>query len=257
MLLSASRSLLPVNVTLGVLMCVLLVLAAVVVRVFHLSPDERTDRSRQVLVAGVRAAVQLGVVSLVITWAVANVLGLFAFLLVMFAVAVRTAGRRLTPNGTWWLTAAPLAVGVVPAVLALLLTGLVPLKGISLVPLTGILLGGALTATVLAGRRALDELRTRKGEVEAALALGFADRDARVEIARPAASDALLPGLDQTRTVGLVTLPGAFVGVLLGGASPLAAGAVQLFVLLALMAVQSLAVSVTLELVARGRINRD
>ncbi|EFG64514.1 ABC transporter permease, partial [Streptomyces sp. SPB074] len=135
--------------------------------------------------------------------------------------------------------------------------GLVPLKGISLVPLTGILLGGALTATVLAGRRALDELRTRKGEVEAALALGLPDRDARLEIARPAASEALLPGLDQTRTVGLVTLPGAFVGVLLGGASPLAAGAVQLFVLVALMAVQSLAVSVTVELVARGRINRD
>ncbi|NED92111.1 ABC transporter permease, partial [Streptomyces sp. SID11233] len=92
--------------------------------------------------------------------------------------------------------------------------------------------------------------------VEAALALGLPDRDARLEIARPAASDALLPGLDQTRTVGLVTLPGAFVGVLLGGARPLAAGAVQLFVLLALMAVQSLAVSVTVELVARGRINR-
>nr|WP_203606172.1 ABC transporter permease [Streptomyces sp. SID11385] len=237
-------------------MGVLLLVAAVVVRVAQLSPDEATDRSRQVLIAGVRAAVQLGVVSLVITWAVTNGLGLLAFLLVMFAVAVRTAGRRLTPNGTWWLTAAPLAVGVVPAVLALLLTGLVPLKGISLVPLTGILLGGALTATVLAGRRALDELRTREGEVEAALALGLPDRDARLEIARPAASDALLPGLDQTRTVGLVTLPGAFVGVLLGGARPLAAGAVQLFVLLALMAVQSLAVSVTVELVARGRINR-
>ncbi|MFJ4438096.1 ABC transporter permease [Streptomyces sp. NPDC088923] len=255
--LSASQSLLPVNLTLGVLMCVLLLVAAVVVRAGRLSPDEGTNRSRQVLIAGVRAAVQLGVVSLVITWAVTNVLGLLAFLLVMFVVAVRTAGRRLTPNGTWWLTAAPLAVGVVPAVLALLLTGLVPLKGISLVPLTGILLGGALTATVLAGRRALDELRTREGEVEAALALGFPDRDARLEIARPAASEALLPGLDQTRTVGLVTLPGAFVGVLLGGASPLAAGAVQLFVLLALMAVQSLAVSVTVELVARGRINRD
>jgi len=35
-----------------------------------------------------------------------------------------------------------------------------------------------------------------------------------------AAALALVPGLDQTRTVGLVTLPGAFVGVLLAGASP-------------------------------------
>ncbi|AJE38896.1 ABC transporter permease [Streptomyces nodosus] len=69
-----------------------------------------------------------------------------------------------------------------------------------------------------------------------------------------AASDALVPGLVQTRTVGLVTLPGAFVGMLLGGADALTAGAVQLFVLVALMAVQALAVAATLELVARCRL---
>ena len=32
-----------------------------------------------------------------------------------------------------------------------------------------------------------------------------------------AAGQALIPALDQTRTVGLVTLPGAYVGVLLLG----------------------------------------
>ncbi len=114
-----------------------------------------------------------------------------------------------------------------------------------------------LTATVLGGRRALDELTARRGEVEAGMALGLSDREARLEIARPAAADALLPGLDQTRTVGLVTLPGAFVGMLLGGASPVQAGVVQLLVLVALMAVQSVAVTVVLELVARGRLHQD
>lgn len=252
----SAASLLPVNLTLGVLLIVLLLVAAGVAYFCRLSTDGGSARPRQMLLAGVRAAVQLAGVSVVITWAVTALPGLFAFLVVMFAVAVRTAGRRLTSNHTWWLAAAPLAAGVVPAVAALLLTGLVPVKGISLVPLTGILIGGALTASVLAGRRALDELDRRHGEVEAAMALGFTDRDARMEIARPAASEALLPGLDQTRTVGLVTLPGAFVGVLLGGASPLAAGAVQLFVLVALMAVQSIAVAVTIELVARRRLFR-
>lgn len=86
------------------------------------------------------------------------------------------------------------------------------------------------------------------------------DQDARLEIVRPAASDALPAGLDQTRTVGLVTLPGAFVGMLLGGASPVEAGAVQLFVLVALvalMAVQVVAVAMVLELVARGLLYLD
>jgi len=36
-------------------------------------------------------------------------------------------------------------------------------------------------------------------------------REAVREIAREAVFEALVPALDQTRTVGLVTLPGAFV----------------------------------------------
>ncbi|MGW1139049.1 ABC transporter permease [Streptomyces zhihengii] len=243
--------LLPVNLTLGAVLAVLLAAAATVAAVAHLG------RSRRIAVAGVRAAVQLAAVSLVIGLVVESLPLLLGFLFLMYAVAVRTAGRRVTPNGTWWWAALPIAAGVVPVVAALLLTGLVPVKGIALVPVTGILIGGALTATVLGGRRALDELAQRRGEVEAGLALGLPDRDARMEVAREPASDALLPGLDQTRTVGLVTLPGAFVGMLLGGASPVEAGAVQLFVLVALMAVQAVAVGVVLELVARGRLHGE
>ncbi|MEE3919562.1 ABC transporter permease [Micromonospora sp. BRA006-A] len=93
------------------------------------------------------------------------------------------------------------------------------LRGIAIIPIAGILTGGAMTATSLAGRRFNDDLRARRGEVEAALALGLPPRDAVLLVCRPAASQALIPALDQTRTVGLVTLPGAFVGVLLGGAS--------------------------------------
>ncbi|MEU0397376.1 ABC transporter permease [Streptomyces sp. NPDC006208] len=243
--------LLPVNLTLGAVLAALLTFAATVAAL------ARLGRSREIAVAGVRAAVQLAAVSLAIGWVVKAVPLLLAFLLLMYAVAVRTAGRRITRNGTWWWAGVPIAVGVLPVVTTLLLTGLVPVKGIALIPVTGILIGGALTATVLSGRRALDELELRRGEVEAGMALGLADRDARMEVAREPASDALLPGLDQTRTVGLVTLPGAFVGMLLGGASPLEAGAVQLFVLVALMAVQAVAVALVLELVTRGRLHRD
>ena len=56
--------------------------------------------------------------------------------------------------------------------------------------------------------------------------------------------------------MGLVTLPGAVVGVLLGGGSAVQAGATQLMVLVALPAVEAIAVAVTIELVARGSVRR-
>jgi putative ABC transport system permease protein len=65
-----------------------------------------------------------------------------------------------------------------------------------------------------------------------------------------AAARALVPALDQTRNVGLVTLPGAYVGLLLAGASPLDAGKLQLLVLVGLLAAESVAVVVVTHVLA-------
>jgi len=211
---------------------------------------------RGIVVAALRATVQLGGVSLLIAAIVGSLAWTAVFVAVMFAVAVVTsAGRtRSGRHGAW--AAAPIAAGALPVLVLLLGTDVVPVRGIVLVPVAGILLGGAMTATTLATTRALDELHTRRGEVEAALALGFPPRDAAKEICRPSAAQALVPVLDQTRTVGLVTLPGAFVGMLLGGATPLEAGAVQLLVLVALLAAEAIAIAVAIEVVAAGLIRR-
>nr|BFD90794.1 hypothetical protein KitaXyl93_21540 [Kitasatospora sp. Xyl93] len=247
-LAASGGQLLPVTPVLGVVTAVLLP-AAVAVAGWGL-----LGHGHAVLRAGLRAVVQLAAVAAVITWVVGSLWWSALFVVLMFSVAVRTAGRRMTPGPAWVWAAAPIGAGVLPVLALLLGVGLLPARGLSLIPVAGILIGGALTATSLAGRRALDELRLRRGEVEAALALGFEERDARLEICRTAAATSLVPALDQTRTVGLVTLPGAFVGMLLGGASPVQAGAVQLFVLIGLLAVESVAIVVVLELVGRGLV---
>jgi putative ABC transport system permease protein len=113
-----------------------------------------------------------------------------------------------------------------------------------------------MTATSLAGRRALDELAGRHGEYEAAMSLGLMERDAAMELVRPAARRALVPAADQTRTVGLVTRPDAFVGVLIGCGNPVQAGAAQVLVLIGLLAAEAIAAVVTVELVARNRTSR-
>jgi putative ABC transport system permease protein len=216
----------------------------------------RLGTARASVTASVRAVAQLAVVSLVIVAVLRSAWLTTGFVAVMYVVAALTAGRRITGHRSAALAGLPLALGVAPILGALLASGLVPAKPIAIVPIAGILIGGAMTATGLAGRRSLDDLRSRFGEYEAALALGFTNSQARRDIARPAAAQALFPALDQTRTVGLVTLPGAFVGVLLGGGGPLQAGATQILVLIGLLAAETLSVLTTVELVAYGRLRR-
>ncbi|BBY60071.1 hypothetical protein MSAR_32070 [Mycolicibacterium sarraceniae] len=206
--------------------------------------------------ATMRAVAQLAAVAAVLTAAMARLWSSLMILVVMFTVAAVTAARRSrAAEGSSWL-AAPLAVGLASVLPLLLATGLVPIAGIALVPITGILLGGTMTAVAVAARRALDALSTRAGEVEAALSLGYLERDARLLVIAPTAPDALLPNVDQARTAGLVTLPGAFVGVLLSTGSAAQAGAVQILVLVGLLLSQACGVALTIELAARGRFAR-
>ncbi|MFG1919041.1 ABC transporter permease [Micromonospora sp. NPDC048898] len=243
-----SSTMLVVGPKLGVALVVLTLVAAAVVTLGKLG------HGRQVVVAAVRAAIQLGAVSLLIVGIVVSLWATAAFVVLMCVVATVTSGRRVTGGSRGWWAGAPIVAGSMSVVAGLLSAGLVPTRGIAIIPVAGILIGGAMTATSLAGRRALDELTSRRGEVQAGLALGLLPRDAVLLVCRPAAGQALVPALDQTRTVGLVTLPGAFVGVLLGGGSPLVAGVTQLVVLVGLLAVEAVAVVLTVELVARGRL---
>ena len=64
-------------------------------------------------------------------------------------------------------------------------------------------------------------------------------------------------GTETVVAVGLVTLPGAFVGVLLSTGSAAQAGAVQILVLIALLLSQTCGVAITIELIARGMITRQ
>ncbi|RAY11240.1 ABC transporter permease [Actinomadura craniellae] len=236
-----------VGPTLGLVLLGLAAVAALLVRLGSL------ELGRQVLVAAGRATVQLAAVSLLIAVVVRSAGWTALFIAGMAVVATVTAAGRVAEPRAWWVGAS-IVGGVAPVLLLVLATGLVPLRPIAVLPIAGILIGGAMTATALAGRRALEELADRHGEYEAALALGLLPRDAALEVCRPAAALALIPALDQTRTVGLVTLPGAFVGVLLGGADPVQAGATQLLILIALLAVEAVAVLATIELAARGAL---
>ena len=87
-------------------------------------------------------------------------------------------------------------------------------------------------------------LREEHPLYEAALALGMSPGDAVHEIIHRRSPEALYPGLDQVSSTGIVTLPGAFIGVMLGGGTPVMAATAQALVLFGIMAAQTVTVMV-------------
>lgn len=209
---------------------------------------------RAVVVAAVRACVQLAAVALIIGAVLGHRWASLLFALGMFVVAVITASGRIDARRYWPWVALCVAAGVVPVLTVVFVTSSAAFVGPSIVAIAGIVIGGTMTALTLAGRRAFEVLRTDRGQVEAALALGFERREAISLVIGRHAREAIIPAIDQTRTVGLVTLPGAYVGVLLGGGSAAEAAAAQVLVLIGLLAAETTVVVVAHRLIAATRI---
>jgi putative ABC transport system permease protein len=233
---------------LAIALVVLLLLAVGASRVGRLRME------RIVTTAAVRAVVQLAAVALIITAVLSHLVWSLVFAAFMFAVAVFTSSRRVGAPNAWPWVALAMAAGVLPVLTVIFVSGTVPWNGASLVPMAGIIIGGAMSAHSLLGRRVFAALRDEHGSYEAALSLGLTRPMAITEVVERRLPEALVPGLDQTRTVGLVTLPGAFVGVLLGGGSPIQAGTAQIVVLVGLLAAQTITVVTAHQLIRTARL---
>ena len=184
------------------------------------------------VIAVLRATGQLAVVAALLAGVLAVGWTVLLFIALMLSTASWTSGQRVRS----------LYRGRQAALVAVVLGGLVTILLVFglhlmdwtvryLIAVAGIVIGNAMSATTLTGRQFSTLVAERADEVEGWLALGATPAQAHDEIGRHALREALIPNLDQTRNTGLVTLPGAFVGAIMGGASPLAAAQFQLTVL--------------------------
>jgi putative ABC transport system permease protein len=109
--------------------------------------------------------------------------------------------------------------------------GVYEFEGRTIVPLAGMVVGNSLAATVLVCRRLLAEATDQRGVIEGRLALGLSSAEAFQPNLRESLRTALVPQIETTKAVGIVVLPGAMVGLILGGADPAEAVKVQLSVM--------------------------
>ena len=220
-----------------------------------LSRVQKLKMESEIVVAAARAIVQLVAIAFLID-VVFEHLGFSGLLLgAMLVAASLTAGRRLrgVPAAPW-IAAASIAISTSVVLVILFGAGVFPFEPRWLIAIAGMAIGNSMTAVSLAGSRLRDELVDKADEVEARLALGVRASDALKTYTRRAVTNGMIPILDATKNVGLILVPGAFVGMLLGGASPADAARVQLVVLFMLLgAVAVSAVSIT-ALVARAFI---
>jgi UDP-glucose/iron transport system permease protein len=212
-----------------------LVLVAIAIAI---SRWRQADLERDIAVATVRSIVQLTLVGYAIKlifeadtiWLVVVLLSV----MVLFGALTARSRAKSVPGAFW-----PLLIALSIAAASTL--GLVVALGVFeptpryLVPVGGMVIGNAMTASAVALNRLGDEVGDSRARIEATLALGATAREASLPIVRRALRSGMITLVDSTKTTGLIFFPGTMVGMLLAGADPTDAVRLQLILLYTLL----------------------
>lgn len=122
------------------------VLAALVLVAVVAVSVGRLGSGRRVATASARAVLQLGAVALLIAAVLRSWSASVGFITLMVLVAALTSARRVSSLRLGWPVLAPIALGALPICVLVVASGTVPLTEVAVVPIAGILIGGAMTA---------------------------------------------------------------------------------------------------------------
>jgi putative ABC transport system permease protein len=216
---------------------------------------QRLRLTRDIVVAAARAGLQLiaaGAILLVVfRWA--GLPGAAGWVTAMILIAGQVAGRRGmgVPRSRIAATVG-VAAGTGVTLGALVIARVIDAQATVIVPVGGMIVSAAMQAAGIALRRLREDAHAARPAIEARLCLGQSARQAFLPHQRSALRTALIPAIDATKVVGLISLPGAMTGLILAGVDPLTAIRYQIVVMYMLLAATALAALTCARLAERG-----
>jgi putative ABC transport system permease protein len=199
-----------------------------------ISRHQKVALGKDMLTAVIRAFVQLIAIGYVLEFifAARGPYWILLIVTIMVAIAGYTAGQRGrgVPRSTVVATTA-VSCGALFTIGMLLGLQVFPYQPRYIIPIAGMIVGNAMVVCGLVMGRLRDDIKLQKPQIEAALALGATEQQAVAGQLKRAMAAGMTPIVDNTKTVGLISLPGAMTGMILAGAPALEAVQVQIIVM--------------------------
>ncbi|MEA5571312.1 ABC transporter permease [Calothrix sp. UHCC 0171] len=223
----------------------LAIAVALMVITIGLSAWEKLGLEFNLLVATGRTLLQLMVLGYVLDFifalsnAMNNAVAVLAMLAIIFIISTTVTRNRISTKIPLVLPLVGASLFVSTALTVLYVNFLIiqPKPWFDaryLIPVAGLVLGGAMNAAALAGERLVKTIDSSHLEIETHLSLGATPQQAVAQYRKDAIRAGLIPAINQMTLVGMVTLPGVFSGQLLGGVKPEEAASYEIVILFAI-----------------------
>lgn len=208
----------------------------------------RINQSKLLLLASIRMTVQLVLAGFVLTYIFQNPHPVFVllYLTAIISMAVHTALSR--NKGINRRFAVIVGISLAGTGLLIILFFLLSVVGVNFfnpqytIPISGMIMGNAMTGVSLGLKTFQDSVRTQRSRIYTLLNIGATPKSILVPFVNQALETALLPTLNSMLGMGVISLPGMMTGQILSGTLPTTAILYQIAIMVAITAVTCMAV---------------
>ena len=208
--------------------CILLLFVIIVVYF------KKMKLEREYIIASLRGFFQLMLLALVITLVFEIellLLWLLILVLMMIAASLMSAKRAEGLPNPIGITLPAIAIGPGLIIIFMLFSGIMPIdRPEYIIPLGGMCIGNSMNNCSLTLNRLKGEIKNNRSRIESALALGATSKKAIKPFSMISMKAAMIPSVDNMKALGIIFIPGAMTGMLIGGMDPLFAAQYQVIV---------------------------
>ena len=222
----------------------LLLSTSLLVVAIVISYKESLGLSKDIVIAGVRAVIQLFIIGFVLEYIFAIdqlVLTLLMIVFIIFNASYNSHQRSKGMSGSLKISLTAIGFSSLVSLLLLVVTGAIDLVPTQVVPITGMIANGAMVAVGLTFQSLDQQFKDHQQEVQEMLTLGASPLQASKSMIAQAIKTGISPTIDSTKTVGLVSLPGMMSGLIFAGVSPILAIRYQIVIMFMLVSASSIA----------------
>ncbi|MDP4091569.1 MAG: iron export ABC transporter permease subunit FetB [Bacillota bacterium] len=204
---------------------------------------QKLKLEKETIIGVIRAVVQLTAVGYLLNYIFGLKNPWFTTLLVIFMIfnaAVNAAKRGKVIKKGILISFISISIGTVATLSILVLSGAIKYEAYQIIPVGGMVISNSMVALGLCYRQMAADFRNKREEVETKLSLGADVLPSSIEIIRDSIRTGMLPTIDSTKTLGIVSLPGMMTGLILAGTSPVQAIRYQIMVTFMLLSTTSI-----------------
>ncbi|MCX7760234.1 MAG: iron export ABC transporter permease subunit FetB [Hydrogenothermaceae bacterium] len=200
---------------------------------------EKVGLEKDLIISSIRAFVQLILLGYILIYVLklSNVFELLGILFIMVLFATYTANSKLNLHKGYKIAFLSIFLSTFIVIFSLVGVGVLSLKANQIIPIGGMIIGNSLNAYSQTIDRFKNDVKNNLDLIENFIALGTPLKEAfRIQI-RNSIKAALIPILNNLKTLGIIWIPGITAGMILAGANPMEAVFFQLVIMFSMVAV--------------------